>query len=523
MRPVIDLELSWDGPGGPRAVTVTPGGPIRVGRGPAVDLAVDAPGVSRLHALLVSDDEGWRVLDAGSANGTTVNGAAVGTAGGRLAPGDRVGLGPLVVRVAALRRRSSPAFSAERARLLGRLAEALDLRRLDPATLGADALRLRARVALESLLAMEFAPELPPTEQQGWLDDLLDDALGLGPLEPLLGDPTITEIMVNGPTQIYVERSGRLVRTDRVFASSAALRAAIDRIVAAVGRRVDETQPLVDARLPGGARVHAVLPPLAIDGPVLTVRKFAPVLLTPYDLVRLGTLDARMAAFLEACVVARRSLLIAGGTGSGKTTTLNLLAAHVPPGERIVTIEDAAELRLPQPHVIRLEARPPNVEGTGAVSIRELVRNALRMRPDRIVVGEVRGGEALDMLQAMNTGHDGSLTTVHANGVRDALARVETLALMAGLDLPLRAVRDQVASAVEIIVHQARRFDGRRLVTAISEVAGMEGDVITVQDLFVARTEGTEVRFSATGLVPTGAARFRDAGVTLDPALFRPS
>jgi pilus assembly protein CpaF len=305
------------------------------------------------------------------------------------------------------------------------------------------------------------------------------------------------------------------------FPSAAALRAAIDRIVAPVGRRIDETQPLADARLPDGSRVHAVIPPLALDGPVLTIRKFAPTLLRPADLVRLGTLDARMAAFLEACVVARRSLLIAGGTGSGKTTTLNLLSAHILAEERIVTIEDAAELRLPQPHVVRLEARPPNIEGRGAVTIRELVRNALRMRPDRIVVGEVRGGEALDMLQAMNTGHDGSLTTVHANGPRDALARVETLALMAGIDLPHRAVREQVASAIHVVVYQARQPDGRRIVTAISEVAGLEGDVIALQDLFVAQTESTGTRFLATGLVPLCAGRLRDAGIPLDPALFR--
>ncbi|HWP35209.1 MAG TPA: CpaF family protein, partial [Thermodesulfobacteriota bacterium] len=382
--------------------------------------------------------------------------------------------------------------------------------------------RARARAALETLLEAEPAAPADPTRRAAWLEDLLDDAVGLGPVDPLLADPTVTEIMVNGPQAIYIERGGRLFRTTRTFPSAAALRAAIDRIVGPVGRRIDETQPLVDARLPDGSRVHAAIAPVALDGPVLTIRKFAPLLLTPADLVRLGTLDARMATFLEACVIGRLSLLIAGGTGSGKTTTLNLLAAHIPPGERIITIEDAAELRLPQPHVVRLEARPPNLEGRGAIPIRELVRNALRMRPDRIVVGEVRGGEALDMLQAMNTGHDGSLTTVHANSPRDALARVETLALMAGVDLPHRVVREQIASAIDLVVYQVRQPDGRRLITAVSEVAGLEGEVITLQDLFVAEPGASGSRFRATGLRPLCADRLREAGVPLDPALFAP-
>ncbi len=518
---MTDLTLTWEAGGVPRRVTVTPGGPIRVGRGPAVDLLIDVVGVSRLHARLEAEGDRWWLADAGSANGTTLNGSAVADRS-LLAPGDRIGLGPATVGAVALPRRGSPLAGDRRERLLARLAEALDLRRLDPAALGASAMRTRARDALATLLDAEPALDPGgPEARSGLVEDLVDDALALGPLEPLLEDPTITEVMVNGPGCVYVERGGRLLRVGRAFASAPALRAAIDRIVAAVGRRIDETQPLVDARLPDGSRVHAVIPPLALDGPVLTIRKFAPTLLRPADLVRLGTLDPRMATFLEACVVARRSLLIAGGTGSGKTTLLNLVAAHVPPDERIVTIEDAAELRLPQPHVVRLEARPANVEGRGAVPIRELVRNALRMRPDRIVVGEVRGGEALDMLQAMNTGHDGSLTTVHANGPRDALARIETLALMGGVDLPHRAIREQVAAAIHIVVHQARLRDGRRVVTAISEVVGLEGTVIGLQDLFRARPAGDGIAFEATGLMPVAADHFRDAGVPLDPALFR--
>jgi pilus assembly protein CpaF len=517
---VADLLLAYEIRGAAQTVTLTPAGPVRVGRGPAVDLVIDYPGVSRQHAVLTADGTGWQVTDAGSLNGTTLNGRPlVGTP--RLAAGDRIGLGPVPVAVLALPARGGTS-PARRQALLARLADALDLKRLDPAGLGAAALRGRAREALLAILEAEPAgPGSPPPDREALLEDLLDDALGLGPLEPLLADPSVTEIMVNGPGRIFVERGGRLSATERAFASTAALRATIDRIVGAVGRRIDETQPLVDARLADGCRVHAVLPPLSLDGPLLTIRKFAPLLLSPADLVRLGTLDPRMAAFLEACVVARRSILIAGGTGSGKTTTLNLVSAHVPAGERIVTIEDAAELRLPQPHVVRLEARPPNVEGQGAVTIRELVRNALRMRPDRIVVGEVRGGEALDMLQAMNTGHDGSLTTVHANSPRDALARLETLALMGGIDLPHRAIREQVASAIDVVVHQARQGDGRRVVTAISEVGGLEGNVVTLQDLFVARREGDRVRFLATGLVPVDGEAFREAGVVLDPALFR--
>ncbi|HEX7127633.1 MAG TPA: ATPase, T2SS/T4P/T4SS family [Thermodesulfobacteriota bacterium] len=518
---MTDLSLVWTAAGAPRSATVTPGGRLRVGRGPAVDLVVDAPGVSRLHALLEADDDRWWIADAGSANGTAVNGVRLA---GRapLAPGDRIALGPVVLAVAAITDRGRPLPDALREHLLTRLAETLDLRRLDPVDLGASALRGRAREALTALLDADstLAAEAPAA-RAGLVEDLLDDALGLGPLEPLLADPTITEVMANGPACLYVERGGRLVRVARAFASARALRAAIDRIVAAVGRRIDETQPLVDARLADGSRVHAIIPPLALDGPVLTIRKFAPTLLRPSDLVRLGTLDARMAAFLEACVLARRSLVIAGGTGSGKTTLLNLVASHIPAEERIVTIEDAAELRLPQPHVVRLESRLPNIEGRGAVPIRELVRNALRMRPDRIVVGEVRGGEALDMLQAMNTGHDGSLTTVHANGPRDALARIETLALMGGVDLPHRAVREQVASAVHVVVHQARLRDGRRIVTGISEVVGLEGAVIALQDLFRARPAHDGPRFEATGLVPASAEAFRDAGVPLDTALFR--
>jgi pilus assembly protein CpaF len=316
-------------------------------------------------------------------------------------------------------------------------------------------------------------------------NEIADEILGFGPLEPFLRDADITEVMVNGHDQIFVERAGKLHQVQASFTDEAHLRRTIDKIVGNVGRRVDESSPMVDARLPDGSRVNAVISPVALDGATLTIRKFATDPFTVYDLVSFGTMTAPVANLLAACVRGRLNIMISGGTGSGKTTTLNVVSSFVPADERIVTIEDAAELQLRQEHVVRMETRPPNIEGRGEITTRDLVRNALRMRPDRIIVGEVRGGEALDMLQAMNTGHDGSLTTLHANSPRDALARLETMVLMAGIDLPTRAIREQAASALNLIVHQSRLRDGTRRITHISEVTGMESDVITLQDLFV--------------------------------------
>ena len=312
-----------------------------------------------------------------------------------------------------------------------------------------------------------------------------DSVMGLGPLETFLRDPEVTEIMVNNWDTIYVERGGKIYWTGAKFFDENQLRRTIDKIVARIGRRIDEASPYVDARLPDGSRVNAIIPPLAIDGPVLTIRKFAADPLVSADLIAMGTLTQPVADFLQACVQGRVNILVSGGTGAGKTTTLNVLSSFIPDNERIVTIEEAAELRLQQPHIVRLEYRPPNIEGRGEVTIRDLVRNALRMRPDRIVVGEVRGGEALDMLQAMNTGHDGSISTIHANSPRDVLSRVETMTLMAGVDLTVRAVREQVSSAINLIVHQGRLKDGSRRITHITEIVGMEGDIITLQDVFV--------------------------------------
>jgi pilus assembly protein CpaF len=344
-------------------------------------------------------------------------------------------------------------------------------------------LEREVRAALQQAIAGTDRP-MSGADRTRITQEIADDILGYGPLEPYLRDPELTEVMVNRADEIYVERAGRLCRVPASFADEAHLRRTIDKIVARIGRRVDETSPMVDARLPDGSRVNAVIAPLALDGSMLTIRKFAADPFTVDDLIAFGTLSRPAAEMLAACVRGRLNILVSGGTGAGKTTTLNVLSSFVPHDERIVTIEDAAELRLHQDHVLRLEARPPNIEGRGAVTIRDLVRNALRMRPDRIVVGEIRDAAALDMLQAMNTGHDGSLSTVHANSPRDALARVETMVMMAGFDLPVRAIREQASSAIDLIIQQSRLKDGTRRITAITEVVGMEGDVVTLQDVF---------------------------------------
>ena len=359
-------------------------------------------------------------------------------------------------------------------------------------------------------------------------NEVLDDILGHGPLEPYLRDPDVSEIMVNGHDQVYVERAGRIYGVDAGFTDESHLRRTIDKIVARVGRRVDEASPMVDARLPDGSRVNAVVPPIALDGSLLTIRKFAADPFTADDLVSFGTITPQVANLLRACVWGRLNIVISGGTGSGKTTTLNVLSSFVPADERIVTIEDAAELQLRQDHVLRLESRPANLEGRGQIAIRDLVRNALRMRPDRIIVGEVRDGAALDMLQAMNTGHDGSITTVHSNSPRDSLSRLETMVLMAGFELPERAIREQMASAIDLIVHQARLKDGTRRITHITEVDGMESGVITLQDVFAfdfragvdadGRFRGT---LRSTGLRPRFVSRLAERGIVVPPETFK--
>lgn len=366
---------------------------------------------------------------------------------------------------------------------------------------------------------------LSRAERQRLFEQIVAEILGYGPLEPLLKDPSITEVMVNGPKNVYIERGGKVERTNAAFENDDHVMRIIDRIVAPLGRRVDEAQPYVDARLPDGSRVNAVIPPISLVGPTLTIRKFATVPFTVENLIEFGTITPEVVEFLRACVYARLNVVISGGTGSGKTTLLNILSGFIPNDERIVTIENAAELQLRQEHVVTLESRPPNIEGRGEVTIRDLVINCLRMRPDRIVVGECRGEEALDMLQAMNTGHDGSLTTAHSNSPRDTLARLETMVLMAGMDLPVRAIREQIASAVDLIVHQERLRDGTRKVVSVTEVQGMEGDVIVLSDIFAFEQTGIESGKVIGRLRPTGIRpRFMDiieaAGIHLPPNIF---
>jgi pilus assembly protein CpaF len=388
--------------------------------------------------------------------------------------------------------------------------------------------------SLQSLVQQELnaiieGGKLPLTarERQRLIREVHDDVLGLGPLQPLIDDKAVTEIMVNGPYSVYIERMGKLTPSSVRFKDEPHLRRVIERIVSRVGRRIDESSPLVDARLEDGSRVNAIIPPLAVSGSTLTIRKFSQDALTVPDLINLQTLTPEIAELLNACVVARLNIIVSGGTGTGKTTLLNILSGFIPSTERIVSIEDAVELQLQQDHVVRLESRPPNVEGRGEVTIRDLVKNSLRMRPDRIIVGEVRGGEALDMLQAMNTGHDGSLSTVHANNPRDALARLETLVLMAGMDLPLRAIREQVSSAIDVIVQLTRLRDGTRRVTAVTEIHGMEGQMITMQDVFEfdysagVSPEGKFLgKIQPTGVRPSFTQKFDDFGIKLSPGVF---
>ncbi len=395
-------------------------------------------------------------------------------------------------------------FASMRAQVQDVLFAELGNRIFDP-TLGSEQMRVLVVDRLEELLAEAQIP-LSAEERQVLVDQLTQDILGYGPIQQFLEDPDVTEVMVNSTDQIYIEKDGVIEATGRRFQSVEHVRRVIDRIVSEVGRRIDEASPMVDARLPDGSRVNAIVPPLAVDGPMLTIRKFATVPFAVEDLIGFRTVTPRLAAFLKACVAAKTSVLVSGGTGSGKTTLLNVLSGFVPDNERLITIEDAVELRLRQRHVIRLESRPANIEGKGEVTIRELVRNALRMRPDRIIVGEVRGSEALDMLQAMNTGHEGSLTTLHANSPRDALARLETMILMAGMDLPLQAIREQISSAIDLVVHVGRMSDGSRRVTQVSEVTGMEGSVIQLNALFEFDTEaGTDEDGMLLGVAqPTG-------------------
>jgi pilus assembly protein CpaF len=397
---------------------------------------------------------------------------------------------------------------------------------LDPAMDLSKTVEVRQRIkALFDLVVEGENIMLTRVDRERLFEEATADIIGFGPIEPLLQDATVSEVMVNGPSQIYIEQKGKLLLAEVAFDDDEHVRRIIDRIVAPLGRHVDESSPICDARLPDGSRVNIVLPPVSLVGPTITIRKFSKTPLRIDDLIRFGTMTPELAEFLRACVLARLNIVVSGGTGSGKTTLLNVLSSFIPDDERIVTVEDAAELQLRQDHVVRLEARPANIEGKGAITIRDLVINCLRMRPERIIVGECRGREALDMLQAMNTGHDGSLTTGHANTPRDMLSRLETMVLMAGMDLPVRAIREQVASAVDLIVQQSRMRDGTRKITAITEVQGMEGDMITLQDVFAFEQESFEGgkvigRIKPSGVRPKFMPRLEDAGIRLSPTVF---
>ena len=537
---------------------LTPGTYL-IGRGESCRIRFNLPEVSERHAILTVRDDKAVLEDLHSANGTLVNGDAIDCAvvldGGMVV---QIGSGMLRVSEAeeekpkpevvveeekeeesAVQLPTTTTAESDPLRELRRsvqtqiqqeLLKRMDMKRLTMQGIDREGLEDTAREKIRGIIDEVVSNgKLPAGIDPDRLEeDIFNEAMRLGPLEELLADESVTEIMVNGPEKVYIERGGKLVLSDCQFSDDASVMAVIERIVAPLGRRIDESQPYVDARLADGSRVNAIIAPLALSGPTITIRKFAKKALTPEDFVRFGTWTPDAAKFMELCVRLRKNIIVAGGTGSGKTTLLNLLSGYIPENERIVTVEDAAELRLQQPHVVRLEARPPNIEGKGAVTIRDLVKNCLRMRPDRIIVGECRGGESLDMLQAMNTGHDGSLTTVHANSPRDVISRLETMVLMSGMELPSKAIREQIASAVDIIIHESRLSDGSRKVDSITEVTGLEGNQIVMQDLFTFRQTGVSENgkiigtFQPTGAMPTWYDQLAGRGITCDPRMFDP-
>ena len=562
-----ELHFEIAGPAGSRIVTLTGQGPHWIGRDEACSITLSASNVSRRHASVQLVTEGIEVTDT-SSNGSMVNDLLLRHAT-RVIPSSAVTLsaGVFLIRVwhdlnakrlpgnrsavelrqptqvlqspnaprplnvdktpsrppsGQLAQLGAPDATARR-KIHRRLLEFLDLPVRSRGKIDVERMRPEVVAALRRIVVETADIELAATAQEVLVQELADEALGLGPLEQFLADPDVNEIMVVDPQTIFVERLGKMQLTGCRFTDDDSVRAVIERIVTPLGRRIDESTPLVDARLKDGSRVNAVIPPLALRGPCITIRKFAKDPLRMPDLVRFGSVTAQIALFLERAVKVRKNIVISGGTGSGKTTLLNVLSSSIPTHERIVTVEDAAELQLAQPHVVSLEARPPNLEGKGEYSIRDLVKNALRMRPDRIVVGECRGGEAIDMLQAMNTGHEGSLTTTHANSPREAVARIETLCLMAGLDLPVRAIRQQIASSVHLIVQQSRFSDGSRRVTRVAEVVGLDDDGdVELRDIFQFKVQSVAVEgqvkgeFLATGYLPSFLDQFIAEGLVTD-------
>ena len=545
--------------GGVRDVRPLSDGVWLIGRSEMCRIRFDFPDVSERHALLTVRDDKAFLEDLHSSNGTYVNGELIDSpvelrgdmivqvgpgmfrvsgeeavepepepAAESAGQGEQDGLGgddePAPDPMRELRRSVQEQIQRE-------LLKRMDMKRLTLDGVDREGLEDTARSKIHQIIDEVVAKgRLPDGIDAVRLeDDVFNEAMRLGPLEDLLADDSVSEIMVNGPTKVYIERGGKLSLSDCQFTDDASVLSVIERIVSPLGRRIDESQPYVDARLADGSRVNAIIPPLSLSGPTITIRKFAKNALTPDDFIRFGTWTRNAAEFMKLCVILRKNIIVAGGTGSGKTTLLNLLSGYIPHNERIITVEDAAELRLQQPHVVRLEARPPNIEGKGAVTIRDLVKNCLRMRPDRIIVGECRGGEALDMLQAMNTGHDGSLTTVHANSPRDVMSRLETMVMMSGMELPSKAIREQVASAVDIVIHESRLSDGSRKVVAITEVTGLEGSQIVMQDLFTFVQTGVDEHgkvmgsFKPTGAIPTWFDTLKGRGISVDPAMFDPA
>jgi pilus assembly protein CpaF len=538
-----------------------------IGRGAACKIQLPFPEISERHALLVLAGNKATFQDLRSANGSYINGIPIESTV-TLTPDAVIQVGDCMMRVSvftpapviekieekpkeeapiptatAKARDVAPVVSEPtpdplqavrikvKEQIQAELVTRLNLKRLTAEGVDREGLERQAKDKLHEIIEqVKSSGKMPRGIDADKIErEIFNEALRLGPLEELLADDTVTEIMVNGPRRVYIERNGKLQLSGMQFMDDESVMAIIERIVSPIGRRIDESQPYVDARLPDGSRVNAIIPPLSLSGPTITIRKFAKKTLTVEDFIRFGTWNLNAAEFMRACVLMRKNIIVAGGTGSGKTTLLNLLSGFIPEDERIVTVEDAAELRLVQPHVVRLEARPPNIEGKGAVTIRDLVKNCLRMRPDRIIVGECRGGEALDMLQAMNTGHDGSLTTVHANSSRDVIARLETMVLMSGMELPSKAIREQIASAVDIIVQESRLSDGSRKIVAISEVVGMEGQQIIMQDIFEFRQTGVDENgkvigvFRPTGAIPSFYENLKSRGIKADPAMFDPS
>ena len=521
------FDVSLDMPDGRREqIRIPDVVSLVVGRDPSCDVVLPSPAVSRVHLRVRAVPEGLRVIDH-SSNGTGVGAESIRDTETLLPANAELRVGPYVLRIAALRslrsdeRQCGSDASPELRRRIHRLLlDYLDLASFDRSEMSDQVIRPKVVDALEHILT-KLGNELPAVvDRRQLIVEMVDEALGLGPLQALLDDDDVSEVMVVDPQTIYVERAGKIGLTGLRFTDDESCRAAIERIVTPLGRRIDESAPLVDARLSDGSRVNAIIPPLALRGPCITIRKFPSRPLEMSDLVSMGSLSSAMAQFLERCVQAKKNLIISGGTGSGKTTLLNVLSRAIPSEERVITIEDAAELRLQQPHVVSLEAKPANLEGRAGYTIRDLVKNALRMRPDRIVVGECRAGEAIDMLQAMNTGHEGSMTTAHANSAVDALNRIETLCMMAGLDLSPLAIREQVAASIHLVVQQTRFSDGSRRVTAVTEVGrlGDEGDLV-LHDIFAFYRTGTSRtgqvlgEYRATGYVPSFLDEFIAQGL----------